>query len=269
MIWALLLALQAPAASRQPRTRTWWRSAWSRPGSDGGPRRAPRSSARSPWTRPARSAGRALRPGLPRGALRGGRGRPRTSPVPARRCVRARPARLGAAARGAYEDALDEWNRLGQPRLADVRFTGLDKTRDRVARRELRFAEGRPAAGRLLPRDAAAPARGRRVPARPPAFVPRDDHRADVEVALTERHGLGSWQELAVSGVANALRRQVRLWYFNLGGEGVVLRAEYKWERTQPHVAGARLLAAAAGAAGDSSCPACARARRTRSRTAR
>ena len=139
---------------------------------------------------------------------------------------------------GRSEDALDEWNRLGQPRLADVRFTGLEKTRDRVARRELRFAEGD-----LLRADSFRETRLRlrevgvfpRVRLR---SIPRDDHRADVEVALTERHGLGSWQELAVSGVANALRRQVRLWYFNLDGEGVVLRAEYKWERTQPHVLG-------------------------------
>jgi tetratricopeptide (TPR) repeat protein len=121
---------------------------------------------------------------------------------------------------GRSEDALDEWTRLGQPRLADVRFTGLEKTRDRVARRELRFAEGD-----LLRADSFRETRLRlrevgvfpRVRLR---SIPREDHRADVEVALTERHGLGSWQELAVSAVANALRRQVRLWYFNLDGEG-------------------------------------------------
>ncbi|HET9315033.1 MAG TPA: hypothetical protein VFQ51_05560, partial [Vicinamibacteria bacterium] len=43
---------------------------------------------------------------------------------------------------GRYEDALDEWNRLGQPALGEVRILGLAKTRDRVARRELRFGEG-------------------------------------------------------------------------------------------------------------------------------
>lgn len=140
---------------------------------------------------------------------------------------------------GRSEDALDEWNRLGQPRLADVRFSGLLKTRDRVARRELRFEEGE-----LLRADSFRETRLRlrevgvfpRVRLR---AIPRDDRRADVEVALTERHGLGSWQEIAGSVVANALRRQVRLWYFNVGGEGVVLRAEYKWESTQPHVLGA------------------------------
>lgn len=140
---------------------------------------------------------------------------------------------------GRSEDALDEWNRLGQPRLADVRVTGLVKSRDRIARRELRFTEGE-----LLRADAFRETRLRlrevgvfpRIRLR---TVPRDDGRADVEVALTERHGLGNWRELVASGVANALREQVRLRYFNLGGEGVVVRAEYKWERTQPHVLGA------------------------------
>lgn len=139
---------------------------------------------------------------------------------------------------GRFEDALDEWNRLEQPRLGEVRVTGLAKTRDRVARRELRFVEGD-----LLRADSFREARLRlqevgvfpRVRVR---TVPREDRRADVEVALAERHGFGSWKELAVSAGANALRHQARLAYWNAGGEGVVLRAEYKWESTQPHVLG-------------------------------
>jgi hypothetical protein len=139
---------------------------------------------------------------------------------------------------GRFEDALDEWNRLDQPRLGEVHVTGLAKTRDRVARRELRFVEGE-----LLRSRSFREARLRlsevgvfpRVRLR---TVPREDRRADVEVALSERHGVGSWKELAVSAGANALRRQVRLGYWNAGGEGVVLRGEYKWESTQPHVMG-------------------------------
>jgi hypothetical protein len=68
--------------------------------------------------------------------------------------------------------------------------------------------------------------------------IPREDRRVDVEVALGERHGFGSWKELAGAAAANALRHQVRLAYFDAGGEGVVLRGEYKWEDTQPHVLG-------------------------------
>jgi hypothetical protein len=60
-----------------------------------------------------------------------------------------------------------------------------------------------------------------------------------VEVAVGERHGFGSWKELAGGAAANALRHEVRLAYFDAGGEGVVLRGEYRWEDTQPHVLGA------------------------------
>lgn len=139
---------------------------------------------------------------------------------------------------GRSEEALDEWNRLGQPRLADLRLSGLAKTRDRVARRELRLAEGEMVRAEAF-RDARL--RLREVGVFPRVrlrVVPRADARADVEVALTERHGFGTWQELLVSGAANALRQQVRLRYFNLGGEGIVLGGEYKWERTQPRVSG-------------------------------
>jgi hypothetical protein len=139
---------------------------------------------------------------------------------------------------GRVFEALDEWNRLDEPRLGDVRLTGLQKTRDRVARRELRFTEGE-----LLRADSFRESRLRllevgvfpRVRLR---AVPREDRKADVDIALIERHGFGTWQELAGSTVANLLRSQVRLRYFNVGGEGVVLRAEYKWEDTQPHVLG-------------------------------
>ena len=139
---------------------------------------------------------------------------------------------------GRFEDALDEWNRLDQPELGEVHIVGLAKTKDRVARRELRFTEGE-----LVRGDAFRESRLRlrevgvfpRVRLR---TVPREDRRTDVEIALGERHGFGSWKELAGAAAANALRRQVRLAYFNAGGEGVVLRGEYKWEDTQPHVLG-------------------------------
>ena len=139
---------------------------------------------------------------------------------------------------GRSEEALDEWNRLGQPRLADVRFTGLVKTRDRVARRELALGEGQ-----LLRADAFRETRLRLrevgvFPIVRLRAVPRDDRRADVEIALTERHGFGSWKEVLASTAYNAFREQVRLRYFNVGGEGIALRGEYKWERTQPHVLG-------------------------------
>jgi hypothetical protein len=139
---------------------------------------------------------------------------------------------------GRTEEALDEWNRLDQPRVADVRLAGLVKTRDRVARRELPFVEGE-----LLRAESFREARLRLQEVGVFPFVrvravPRDDRRADVEVAVLERSGFGTWKELVASGAYNAFLKQVRLRYFDLGGEGVVLRAEYRWESTQPHVIG-------------------------------
>jgi hypothetical protein len=138
---------------------------------------------------------------------------------------------------GRTDEALVEWNRLGTPVVGTTTISGLSRTRDRVARREVRATEGA-----LLRADAFRETRLRlrevgvfpRVRLR---VLPREQGRADLAVALTERHGLGPWRGLAVSTAADLFRKQVRLRYFDLDGAGIVLRAEYKWERTQPHVA--------------------------------
>jgi hypothetical protein len=137
---------------------------------------------------------------------------------------------------GRTDEALAEWNRLGAPVLGSVAIGGLARTRDRVARREVAAVEGE-----LLRADAFRETRLRlhevgvfpRVRLR---VVPRERGRADLAVALTERHGLGPWRALAATTAADLFREQVRLSCFNLGGAGVVVKAEYKWERTQPRV---------------------------------
>lgn len=139
---------------------------------------------------------------------------------------------------GRTVEALAEWNGLGRPVLGAVTITGLARTRDRVARREVAAAEGA-----LLRADAFRETRLRlqevgvfpRVRLR---VVPRESGRADLAVALTERHGLGSWRAVAAKGAADLFREQVRLEYANLAGAGIVVGAGYKWERTQPRVAG-------------------------------
>jgi hypothetical protein len=142
---------------------------------------------------------------------------------------------------GRTGEALAEWNRLGRPVLGAVTISGLARTRDRVARREIAAAEGA-----LLRADAF---RGTRLRLLEVGVFPRvrlrvvpgpgESGRVDLAVALTERHGLGPWRAAAVKGAADLFRQQVRLEYANLGGAGIVVGAGYKWERTQPRVAGA------------------------------
>ena len=137
---------------------------------------------------------------------------------------------------GRTDEALAEWNRVGTPVLGTVTISGLARTRDRVARREVAAAEGE-----LLRADAFRETRLRlrevgvfpRVRLR---VVPQERGRADLAVALTERHGLGPWFSVAATAAADLSREQVGLRYFNLDGAGVVVKAEYKWERTQPRV---------------------------------
>jgi hypothetical protein len=47
---------------------------------------------------------------------------------------------------GRTGEALVEWNRLGRPVLGDETISGLSRTRDRVARREVARHGGRPPA---------------------------------------------------------------------------------------------------------------------------
>jgi Peptidase C39 family/Tetratricopeptide repeat/Surface antigen variable number repeat len=137
---------------------------------------------------------------------------------------------------GRSDEALDDWNRLGEPRVTAVHLGGIRHTRSRVVLRELAFAEGG-----LLTRNQLRETRLRlhevgvfdRVRLRP---VPKGDGTADVDVAFLERHGFGSPLALGMRLGADAFRQQVRVTYDNLGGQGIVVGALGKWQSTQPRI---------------------------------
>jgi tetratricopeptide (TPR) repeat protein len=135
-------------------------------------------------------------------------------------------------------EALGEWNRLGQPALHAVEISGLQKTNDRVARREVGLSEGETLAVaglRAARRRLEETGVFERVTLRP---RPRGDGTADLEVALTERYGLahGPADFLLTTGVNLAWKR-LRLRYTNLGGTGVSLGASYRWQANRPEMA--------------------------------
>jgi tetratricopeptide (TPR) repeat protein len=139
---------------------------------------------------------------------------------------------------GRTEDALKEWNRLGQPRLDAVEVNGLVHTRDRVVRRELTvFPEGVLDLGQYRKTRLRLEELGifDRIALRP---LPKELGRMDLEVDLAERHGFGSLLEVGARSVVYAIRRKVVLRYYNLAGEGINLAVDYKWEKTQPHLKG-------------------------------
>jgi len=136
---------------------------------------------------------------------------------------------------GRTEEALGHWNALGQPALRSVSIGGLVHTRDRVARRELSLGEGD-----VLSLDALRASRRRleetgvfdRVTLRP---VPLGDGRADLEVALGERHGPAASlaEGLATAGI-DALHGRVRLRWSNLLGRGLTVGGSYRWAENRP-----------------------------------
>lgn len=138
---------------------------------------------------------------------------------------------------GRPDEALAHWNRLGQPRLRRLSILGLERTRDRVARREIALREGELVRlgevrrTRLQLREAGV-CDGVRL-----RSDPLGQGRADVEVALVERRGFArSWLELGVaSGVAAAQGRAV-LRYANIAGEGIAVGGEYRWQQHRPQV---------------------------------
>lgn len=138
---------------------------------------------------------------------------------------------------GRSEDALAHWNALGQPVLGSLEITGLAHTRDRVARRELGLSEGD-----LLRLDRVRESRLRlgevgvfgRITLRP---IPRGGGKADLEVALEERHGLyGALSDFVVSTGVNLTARRLRLRYSNVGGSGVTFGGQYRWQKTRPEI---------------------------------
>lgn len=138
---------------------------------------------------------------------------------------------------GRSDDAIARWNVLGQPLVRSLAIQGLQHTQDRVARRELSLAEGD-----LLGLDALRASRLRlqevgifdRVTLRP---IPRGEGKADLEVALVERHGFfQAPADLLVSSAVNALARRFRLRYANLSGSGLSLGGQYRWQENRPEL---------------------------------
>jgi outer membrane protein assembly factor BamA len=136
---------------------------------------------------------------------------------------------------GRSDEALAVWNRLGQPVAGDVRISGLAHTLDRVARREVTVTSGdvltlarvRETRLRLSETNAFAG-----VTVRP---VPRGDGRADLEVALVERHGFYRGPvDLAVDLGTNLLFERVRASYWNIAGSGISIGGQYRWEENRP-----------------------------------
>ncbi len=117
---------------------------------------------------------------------------------------------------GRTDAALAQWNLLGGPRLRTLSITGLERTKDAVARREISIGEGD-----MLGDDALRASQRRleetqvfdQVTLRP---IPRGDGQADLEVALSEQHGFfASPVEAVISAGVDALQERVRIRYAN------------------------------------------------------
>jgi tetratricopeptide (TPR) repeat protein len=135
---------------------------------------------------------------------------------------------------GRTDDALREWNELGQPVLGGIDITGLRHIREGVARRELTVEPGE-----MLDLGELRESRLRleetrvfkKVVLRP---VPREEGKADLEVALKERHAFGSILEFLGKGAANAVTEKVRLTYHGLFGHAINVGGYYRWEKQRP-----------------------------------
>jgi len=139
---------------------------------------------------------------------------------------------------GRTDEAIAAWNRQGGPTLSSIEISGLERTKDRVARRELALREGE----RLLLEGLRL---SRRRLAETGAFEqvtvrahPRGDGSADLEVALLERHGLASSPaELAVGTLAQLADRRLALRYSNVGGTGASFGGSWRFAEGRPEIA--------------------------------
>lgn len=135
---------------------------------------------------------------------------------------------------GRAEEALDEWNRTGEPVLDSVEFVGLERVNSELVRSELDLPQGQMLTRRQLDiselrlRELGVFSQARLRP------VPLGDGTANVEVSLVEKRGFGSPGELVVTSIAYALQERVRLSYTNLTPAALSLGASYRWEATQP-----------------------------------
>ncbi len=138
---------------------------------------------------------------------------------------------------GRSDEALAVWNGLGLPVVGEVRISGLAHTLDRVARREV-AVEG----GQVLTLARVRETRLRLsetgafegVTVRP---VLRGHGRADLAVALVERHGLYHGPlDLALDLGTNLLFERVHARYSDIAGSGISIGGQYRWEQNQPEL---------------------------------
>ena len=64
--------------------------------------------------------------------------------------------------------------------------------------------------------------------------VLREEGKADLEVALKERHAFGGIVEFLGKGAANAITEKVRLTYYGLFGRAINVGGYYRWEKQRP-----------------------------------
>ncbi len=136
---------------------------------------------------------------------------------------------------GRTDAALAQWNLLGGPRLRTLSITGLERTKDAVARREISIGEGD-----VLGNDGLRASQRRleetqvfdQVTLRP---IPRGDGQADLEVALSEQHGFfASPVEAVIRAGVDALQERVRIRYANVLGRGLTVGGSYRWAANRP-----------------------------------
>jgi tetratricopeptide (TPR) repeat protein len=135
---------------------------------------------------------------------------------------------------GRSDEALAVWNLMTRPTLGEVHLTGLTHTLDRVARREVAGA------GEVVTLANVRETRLRLAEVGVfPAVDVRPRHlgegRADLEVALAERHGFfDSPLALGVETATNLLYERVRPRFWNIKGQGLSLGGQYRWEQNRP-----------------------------------
>ena len=135
-------------------------------------------------------------------------------------------------------EAIETWNPLGKPRLQRLSIHGLVHTRDRVARRELRFREGETIdAGRLRASLRSLSETGVFAETRVSAAATKD-RELDLRLLMRERRGFGHPVEILSTTVANLFVSRAKLRYTNIAGEGISARGLYWWEASRPRVMG-------------------------------
>jgi hypothetical protein len=138
---------------------------------------------------------------------------------------------------GDPDAALRQWNRIGRPELRVLSIEGLVHTRPDLVRHAIRLKEGAllSAAGlgasRLRLRELGVFDRATL------RLVPVGEGKADVQVALSERHGFaGSPLELVAAAGVNAVSERVELQYVNVLGDALTIGGRYRWQPTRPEV---------------------------------